>query len=424
LSTNFYHFLQQFLVIHHGDTSCGPKKKVQIFGAATLKPVVHSGASRVRKECNIGIFVADSTDSYELAGTLGPHAENIMCLTFSTHNHLASGSCDHYAKIWDLNTYSLSIALLHDENVMSVNFHSRNDKLATLGEGGTVTVWDLRTQRKIIRFNTMNDSETRCPAAQFCLGGNRLVCHGCMLDEGSHIPLVDDMVMIGIFNAKNGRMCGKVGEVVEEIDTLALYENGNKAATSSLDEDCVRFWDLRSATQEFAIPIKYGANSLCFDGEGSKLLAVSRSGMVLLDTISCSRLLQVDFLEDKSDDGNDVSDGDTKDNDSAPEGSHHPDGTYDDADGGDGEDEDDDESDESSLSVDVVGKAVATDYGKVWSVSMNSDGTRAAVGFENENDQSKSLVRIFDATTGRVIKTMNDLDGLNVCYSPPAIVLL
>jgi len=69
----------------------------------------------------------------------------IVCLSFDPHGMLvATGSMDHTAKIWDVETGQEIFNLSgHNAEIVSLNFNTDGDKLLTASFDNTAKVWDV-----------------------------------------------------------------------------------------------------------------------------------------------------------------------------------------------------------------------------------------------------------------------------------------
>lgn len=69
----------------------------------------------------------------------------IVCLSFDPHGLLvATGSMDHTAKLWDVESGSEIFSLTgHQAEIVSMNFNTDGDKLITSSFDCTAKIWDV-----------------------------------------------------------------------------------------------------------------------------------------------------------------------------------------------------------------------------------------------------------------------------------------
>lgn len=71
----------------------------------------------------------------------------IVCLSFDPHGMLvATGSMDHTAKLWDVETGQEIFNLAgHKAEIVSLHFNTDGDKLMTASFDNTAKIWDVCT---------------------------------------------------------------------------------------------------------------------------------------------------------------------------------------------------------------------------------------------------------------------------------------
>jgi eukaryotic-like serine/threonine-protein kinase len=97
------------------------------------------------------LYPANFTPGKEWAPRKLHHDDAVIALAFSGDgSHVATGSHDSTARIWDTKTGLQTIpALTHEQSVVSVNFSQDGSKLLTASSDGTARLWDASNGRPL-----------------------------------------------------------------------------------------------------------------------------------------------------------------------------------------------------------------------------------------------------------------------------------
>ena len=160
---------------------------------------------------------------------VGSHAGKVTCLELSRSSRMvATGSDDHTAKLWDLQTAKSPITLRgHEDWILCTAMSPDESVLSTGGADGTVRLWNARSGelRFILHGHT---EEVRCMSFS---------ADGYILATGSSDKCVR------LWNVNDGVSIKVLAGHIDFVNCLAVSPDGRMLATGSYDND-IRLWNL------------------------------------------------------------------------------------------------------------------------------------------------------------------------------------
>jgi WD40 repeat protein len=189
----------------------------------------------------------------ELPNVVLPHAQAVTDATWIDHGRsVMTASADGTARVWDAATATVTWSVTHS-GVTSVAAGPNGNRLATGAADGSVRVWN-RATRKVV-----TDVTASGPVRLVAFGpaGGRLLAVGGLAVDLWDVPSADRHVTLNH---------------AEEVTDAAFSPDGNRVATSSLD-DTARVWNAATG-RPVTVPLKHGSDVFCvaFDPTGHRII--------------------------------------------------------------------------------------------------------------------------------------------------------
>ena len=250
-------------------------------------------------------------DSRQLEVRFSPHGVVASADLSPDGKHVATGSWDRSAKIWDRATGKVLVKLdaIHNGFINSVRYSPDGAKLLTASDDGTARLWNAADGA--VLEPVFGDGKTRIRQATFSPDGKRIlaasndktakvydVATGELLltlaghewavraadfsaDGKSIITGSDDNTAI-VWDAATGERRQTLAGHTGAITSVALSADGGRAITGSEDNG-VKLWDAATG-KELLTLAGHGeeVTAVSFSPDGSQILTSGRDGRTLL----------------------------------------------------------------------------------------------------------------------------------------------
>ena len=186
---------------------------------------------------------------------------------------LATGGADNLARIWDLATGTEVSQFSHDGQVLAVAYSPDGTQLATGGADNLARVWDLATGTEVSQFS--HDGQVL--AVAYSPDGTQLATGGA-----DNLARVWDLATSKrIMHLSHG----------SKVKSVAYSPDGTQLATGGAD-NLARVWDLATGTETIRLDYKEGVKCLAFSPDGSRL-ATADGYYCRIEVIRTSALIQL-----------------------------------------------------------------------------------------------------------------------------------
>ncbi len=218
----------------------------------------------------------------EMPGVLSGHLDRINALAVSRQGELlASGSDDHTARVWDLESGRLLETLRgHRKPVNGVAFSPQYRRLATAGDDHTARIWDLESGR----------------LEQTLTGHANTVTGVAWSPEGTSIATASTDGTARLWDAGAGELQSTLRHPGEEVRTVAFSPDGRLLATAggiAEEQGRARIWDPGSGVEIARIADHSDLiNALAFSPDGELLATGSDDKMARIWELPAARLRQ------------------------------------------------------------------------------------------------------------------------------------
>ena len=194
------------------------------------------------------------------------HGDEISSIAFSADSrHLATGSRDKTARVWDVTTGKELARLTHQDIVYSVAFHPDGSRIATGSWPSFAVVWEWRNSR------------------QATLGHDGFVSKVAFSPDGTFLATAASDGTVRIWDA--ARLVEVARAIhADAVDAIAFAPDGRRIAAGSRDGK-VGVWQTRGGTQltrlarqDSEYPVTLNLNGryvAAFDPNGRRLLTAS-----------------------------------------------------------------------------------------------------------------------------------------------------
>jgi eukaryotic-like serine/threonine-protein kinase len=236
-----------------------------------------------REEMEVSVRIWDVASAREIRSFRGYSEEVISNAAYhpdGKHVALSMGPArdDHHVHIWDLSTGQWSLSIPdHGESmgalmVYAVAFHPSGDRLATTGDEGFLTVWDIPTGRQ--RFH-VKAHEGIITDVAFSQDGRWIATAG----HGG----------TALWDASTGREVLRVRGSDDWINAVDFAPDGRGLAAASSDRT-VSVWDTTTGKQVFSLHgHKDVVSDVAYSPEGRRIVSAGSDRMVKIWDASTGR---------------------------------------------------------------------------------------------------------------------------------------
>lgn len=168
---------------------------------------------------------------------------------------LASGSCDHLIKLWDLKTGKESATLKgHKNEVNSVAYNPDGKTVASGSYDKTVKFWDVKTGKEVA---TLVGHKGTVNSVAFSPDGTTLAS-GSADHTGK------------LWDVKTGKEIATFMGHTDGVGSVAYSPDGKTLATGS-DDQTIKLWDVKTGKESATIKIPAGMCPVVFSPDGKTL---------------------------------------------------------------------------------------------------------------------------------------------------------
>lgn len=254
---------------------------------ATLATACYDGTTRVWQR-------EEQREHLSLEG----HEQPVWCIAFSRDGkHLASGSLDQSACLWDTDTASLLVRINVGFPVISLAFSPDGDRLATVGPNATARVWNLANPqdsitlsghaRTVMAVSWSPDGQTILTGSKdgtarlwsavtgslirLATGHSNWVLSVAFSPDGERFITGSVDRTARIWETQTGRVLRVLGDHGAAVQQVAFSPEGQRVATGSGDRQA-RLWDAATGRRLLAMEGHLtGISSLAFSPDGGRL---------------------------------------------------------------------------------------------------------------------------------------------------------
>jgi WD40 repeat protein len=213
-----------------------------------------------------------NAETYERAGKLKGHRNDVNCLSFSFDNtRLVSASEDWTAKVWDVNSRSVVITLKHGNRVRGAHFNRAGDKLITTSEHGSVKLWDLATQARLISVGFTNYA-----VGLLNFDETKIACPVAYGEQGD--TCYDEPFQLRVWDSSTGAETLRIEKSRSEMAqmwSMAMSPTEDTVACGGQDGDITLFDLTTGAVKKVLVGHTSMVNCLCYSPDGTRLFSGS-----------------------------------------------------------------------------------------------------------------------------------------------------
>lgn len=236
------------------------------------------------EEDRYGVRIWDM-ETYDMLEVLeGPlHLDKIEAVAFTPDGlTMVTGSHDHTARVWDLNTGALSAVLTgHQDGAAALAITPDGTRLITGSYDHTARVWDLQTGASLHELQ----------------GHEGPVISVALTPDGTQIITGSSDHTARVWDLNTGALMGVFEGHQDTIVSLAIAPDGERLVTGSWDHTA-RVWGLQSSTGKVLGTHQEDVLATAITPDGTKLVTTSRDHAARVWDLETGATLQV--LEEPS----------------------------------------------------------------------------------------------------------------------------
>ena len=239
-----------------------PTRRIELLAHSGDKLLDSTCLTDLDPEMPVMVFILPPVEPGTLLFTLEGHTDQVISAVFSTDgDRVLTGSLDGTAKIWDANTGTQQVTLVHPEYapVLSAVFSADGARVLTGSHDCTAKIWDAHSG-----------------TLQITLEGHVRLVHSAVFSADGARALTGSFDRTAkIWDANTGKLQGTLEGHEGEVTSAVFSADGARVLTGSMD--CTaKIWDASTGTLQITLQGHKGpVLSAVFSADGARVLTGS-----------------------------------------------------------------------------------------------------------------------------------------------------
>jgi WD40 repeat protein len=185
---------------------------------------------------------------------------------------LASVGEGKTVRVWEASTGREVLRLLgHTEMILSVAFSPDSRRIATAGRDATIQLWDATPLQENERqeIHTFSQVGGEVPATEA-----GAVVTLAISPDGQRVASASEDTHVKVWDLRSGLGCVELTDTQRVVFSVAWHPNGRRLCSSGVEEDgfVTRVWDARTGGKVFALPPGRETFAVAFSGDSRYLV--------------------------------------------------------------------------------------------------------------------------------------------------------
>ncbi|MBI5295032.1 MAG: hypothetical protein HY869_06120 [Chloroflexi bacterium] len=185
------------------------------------------------------------------------HDDSVLSAAFSPDGtFVATGSSDHFIRVWEMSTGKETLQMHHDDVVQAVAFSPDGKQIASASADHTIRVWDIPSGKEIVRM------------AQ---SGSKLFI--AYSPNGKHIVSSGSDRIVHVWDASTGKEIAHFLHA-DSVTSVAFSPDNIHVATGSMDHTA-RVWDIVTGMEVAHVVHEKSVTAVAFSPDGKIVVSGS-----------------------------------------------------------------------------------------------------------------------------------------------------